>query len=75
MKKLPLLGVRELEAFLLYELWLKLELFKKNTFEIEVENYSQLIQSELRRLPINLFRSLKVTKSAHFLIKFEITSY
>ena len=40
--------------------------FCENRFEIEVETYSQIIKSELRRLPINLFRSFKVAQSAHF---------
>ena len=40
--------------------------FKKIRFEIEIERYSQINQSGLRRLPINIFRGLKVTQSAHF---------
>jgi hypothetical protein len=56
--------VKEFAVFLLYQLWLKLEFFKKNRFEIEI--YSQITQSRLRRLPINLFRRIKVTQSAHF---------
>jgi len=64
-EKLPLWGER-VRGFSFVSAQAEAGVFKENRFEIEIERYSQINQSGLRRLPINIFRGLKVTQSAHF---------